>query len=117
LIDGTINILDYVRIDQGLAAGLNGWSNGDFNYDGAINILDYATVIDSNLGNQNGYVFPSAGGLIATPITPLITNDPLALPVTDYSRMNDASRNSIDASDILVEREDNALPPTRMERL
>src|SRR5207245_1366806 len=53
-LDGKINIDDYVRIDQGIAAGLTGWSNGDFNYDGKINIDDYTTVIDSNIGNQNG---------------------------------------------------------------
>jgi autotransporter-associated beta strand protein len=58
-LDGTINILDYVRIDQGLAASLTGWSNGDFNYDGKINVLDYADVIDSNIGNQSG-IFPTA---------------------------------------------------------
>jgi hypothetical protein len=59
-LDGKLNILDYVRIDQGLVAGLTGWSNGDFNYDGKINILDYADVIDSNLGNQ-GAAFPTTG--------------------------------------------------------
>jgi hypothetical protein len=58
-LDGTINILDYVRIDQGLASSLTGWSNGDFNYDGKINILDYASVIDSNIGNQTGIFFTS----------------------------------------------------------
>jgi hypothetical protein len=50
-LDGKLNILDYVRIDQGLAGGLAGWSNGDFNYDGVINILDYA-IIDTNLPVQ-----------------------------------------------------------------
>jgi fibronectin-binding autotransporter adhesin len=61
-LDGTLNILDYVRIDQGLAAGLKGWSNGDFNYDGVINIIDYASIIDSNLATQ-GAPFPTASGL------------------------------------------------------
>jgi hypothetical protein len=61
-LDGKINILDYVLIDQGLAASLTGWSNGDFNYDGKINILDYAPIIDSNIGTQ-GAPFFSAGGL------------------------------------------------------
>jgi autotransporter-associated beta strand protein len=60
-LDGVINILDYVRIDQGLAANLTGWSNGDFNYDGAINVLDYASIIDSNIGNQNGVFFTGSG--------------------------------------------------------
>jgi hypothetical protein len=46
---------------------LSGWSNGDFNYDGKINIDDYATVIDANIGNQNG-VFPSSGGFAVTAI-------------------------------------------------
>jgi hypothetical protein len=59
-LDGTINILDYVRIDQGMAAGLSGWSNGDFNYDGKVNILDYANIIDQNIGMQTG-IFPTAG--------------------------------------------------------
>jgi autotransporter-associated beta strand protein len=61
-LDGTINILDYVRIDQGLASGLTGWSNGDFNYDGKVNILDYASIIDSNLANQ-GAPFATTGSV------------------------------------------------------
>ena len=61
-LDGKINILDYVRIDQGIQAGLTGWTNGDFNYDGKINILDYANIIDQNIVNQ-GPAFPTAGGL------------------------------------------------------
>jgi hypothetical protein len=68
-LDGKINILDYVRIDQGIAAALTGWANGDFNYDGAINILDYANVIDSNITNQ-GAPFATAGGasdIVAVP--------------------------------------------------
>jgi hypothetical protein len=60
-LDGKINILDYVRIDQGLASSLTGWSNGDFNYDGKVNILDYAPIIDSNIGNQNGVFFTGSG--------------------------------------------------------
>jgi hypothetical protein len=63
-LDGQLNILDYVRIDQGLAGGLTGWSNGDFNYDGVVNVLDYANIIDSNLGNQSG-VFPTAGSALS----------------------------------------------------
>jgi hypothetical protein len=68
-LDGQINILDYVRIDQGIAAGSSGWSNGDFNYDGAVNILDYAMVIDPNLITQ-GAPFSTAeriGGVSAVP--------------------------------------------------
>jgi hypothetical protein len=51
-----------VRIDSGIAAGLTGWSNGDFNYDGKISIDDYITVIDANIGNQ-GPAFPTGGGV------------------------------------------------------
>jgi hypothetical protein len=61
-LDGKINIDDYIKIDNGIASGLNGWSNGDFNYDGKVNIDDYTTVIDANIGNQNG-IFPTAGGI------------------------------------------------------
>jgi hypothetical protein len=50
-LDGKLDIDDYVCIDQGIAAGKNGWANGDFNYDGKINIDDYL-IIDSNLGIQ-----------------------------------------------------------------
>jgi hypothetical protein len=60
-LDGKINIDDYVRIDQGIAGGLTGWSNGDFNYDGKINIDDYTTVIDSNIANR-GLPFATASG-------------------------------------------------------
>jgi autotransporter-associated beta strand protein len=60
-LDGKINIDDYVKIDVGSVLGLSGWSNGDFNYDGKINIDDYTTVIDANIGNQNG-VFPTTSG-------------------------------------------------------
>jgi autotransporter-associated beta strand protein len=64
-LDGKINVDDYIKIDSGIAAGLSGWSNGDFNYDGKINIDDYTTQIDANIGNQNGYVFPTAAGIDA----------------------------------------------------
>ena len=60
-LDGKLNIDDYVRIDSGLAGGLTGWSNGDFNYDGKVNIDDYTTVIDANIGNQNGTFFTADG--------------------------------------------------------
>jgi hypothetical protein len=63
-LDGKINIDDYVKIDSGIASGLTGWANGDFNYDGKVNIDDYTTVIDANIGNQNG-IFFTAGGVQA----------------------------------------------------
>jgi fibronectin-binding autotransporter adhesin len=62
-LDGKLSILDYVLIDQGLAAGLSGWINGDFNYDGIVNVLDY-TIIDGNLPNQ-GPAFFATGGIDA----------------------------------------------------
>ncbi len=61
-LDGKLDILDYVRIDQGIATGMTGWSNGDFNYDGKVNIIDYAAVIDANVSAQNG-VFPTSAGV------------------------------------------------------
>ena len=67
-LDGKINIDEYVRIDNGISAGMTGWSNGDFNYDGKINVDDYTTVIDANIGNQNGFVFPTAGGIDGLPM-------------------------------------------------
>jgi hypothetical protein len=60
-LDGKINILDYVRIDQGIAASLTGYANGDFNYDGTINILDYAPIIDTNIAIQGPAFFASGG--------------------------------------------------------
>jgi hypothetical protein len=64
-LDGKINIDDYVKIDSGIAGGYTGWVNGDFNYDGKVSIDDYITIIDANIGNQNGFVFPTAGGIDA----------------------------------------------------
>jgi hypothetical protein len=61
-LDGKLNIDDYVKIDSGIASGLTGWVNGDFNYDGKVNIDDYTTVIDANIGNQNG-IYPTGGGI------------------------------------------------------
>jgi hypothetical protein len=61
-LDGKINIDDYVKIDSGIAGGYTGWVNGDFNYDGKVSIDDYITVIDANIGNQNGFVFPTGSG-------------------------------------------------------
>jgi hypothetical protein len=61
-LDGKINIDDYVKIDSGIAGAYTGWSNGDFNYDGKVSIDDYITVIDANIGNQNG-TFYAAGGV------------------------------------------------------
>jgi autotransporter-associated beta strand protein len=60
-LDGKINIDDYVKIDSGISAQLTGWSNGDFNYDGKVSIDDYITVIDANIGNQNGIFFTTGG--------------------------------------------------------
>jgi hypothetical protein len=60
-LDGKLNVDDYIKIDNGIAAGLTGWANGDFNYDGKVNIDDYTTIIDANIGIQNG-VFPTASG-------------------------------------------------------
>ena len=65
-LDGKINIDDYVKIDTGIAGGLTGWSNGDFNYDGKVNIDDYTTVIDANIGNQNGVFFTGSGAAAAS---------------------------------------------------
>jgi hypothetical protein len=59
-LDGKLNILDYTRIDEGIASAENGWSNGDFNYDGTINILDYV-IIDSNIGSQGPPLGSSPG--------------------------------------------------------
>jgi hypothetical protein len=75
-LDGKLNILDYVRVDQGLAAGLTGYTNGDFNYDGKVNILDYAPIIDSNIGTQ-GPPFPPAGGISQVTAVP----EPLGMSV------------------------------------
>jgi hypothetical protein len=60
-LDGKINIDDYVKIDSGISAGLTGWVNGDFNYDGKVSIDDYITVIDANIGNQNGALGTASG--------------------------------------------------------
>jgi hypothetical protein len=79
-LDGKINIDDYVRIDSGIAAGLTGWSNGDFNYDGKVNIDDYTTVIDANIGNQNGFVFPTGSG-IGEGMNAVAVPEPAALTV------------------------------------
>src|SRR5262249_50371985 len=65
-LDGKLNIDDYTKIDQGIASKLKGWSNGDFNYDGKVDIDDYTTVIDSNIGNQNGFIFPTTSGVPAS---------------------------------------------------
>jgi hypothetical protein len=61
-LDGKLNILDYVQIDQGIMAQLTGWSNGDCNYDGKINIGDYV-IIDSNIRTQG---VPFAGAAVAS---------------------------------------------------
>jgi hypothetical protein len=48
--DGLIDFDDYAAIDQGFAAGFNGYANGDFNQDGVIDFDDYA-LIDFNFLN------------------------------------------------------------------
>ncbi len=62
-LDGKLNIDDYVKIDSGISANLTGYSNGDFNYDGKVSIDDYIQFIDANIDNQNGFTFPTAGGI------------------------------------------------------
>src|SRR5262249_48267584 len=59
-LDGKLNIDDYIRIDNGVASALTGWSNGDFNYDGKVNIDDYTQFIDANIAIQ-GRAFATAG--------------------------------------------------------
>jgi hypothetical protein len=61
-LDGKINIDDYIKIDNGIATHLTGWSNGDFNYDGKVNIDDYTQYIDANIGIQ-GAPFPTSSGI------------------------------------------------------
>jgi prepilin-type N-terminal cleavage/methylation domain-containing protein len=63
-LDGTVNGLDYSRIDSAKLNNSNpqnipltGWYNGDFNYDGVINGSDY-TLID-NTFNTQGSALPS----------------------------------------------------------
>jgi hypothetical protein len=80
-LDGKINIDDYVRIDSALFSGAKGWSNGDFNYDGKVNIDDYTTIIDANLGNQNGFVFPTGSG-IGESISMVAVPEPTLLGLT-----------------------------------
>jgi autotransporter-associated beta strand protein len=62
-LDGKINVDDYIRIDNGIAGHLSGWSNGDFNYDGKVNIDDYTQFIDANIGTQGAPFSTSSGGL------------------------------------------------------
>jgi hypothetical protein len=57
--------------------GVNGWFNGDFNYDGKIDILDYG-IIDSNVRIQ-GAQFPTAGGATAAGVTAVPEPASLAL--------------------------------------
>ena len=68
-LDGKINVDDYIRIDSGIAAGLTGWSNGDFNYDGKVNIDDYSSYIDSNLSNQ-GLPFATTSSMSSVTAVP-----------------------------------------------
>lgn len=68
-LDGTLNVLDYVKIDQGVHTGLSGYSNGDFNYDGVVNILDYV-IIDTNIPIQGASLLSASGdasGVVAIP--------------------------------------------------
>jgi hypothetical protein len=62
-LDGTLNIDDYVKIDNGISSASSGWSNGDFNYDGKVNIDDY-TILDANVGIQ-GSPFSTASSSLA----------------------------------------------------
>lgn len=56
-LDGLIAMDDYVRIDRGMAMGLTGWINGDFDYSGSITIADYA-LIDRVFVQQSGALSP-----------------------------------------------------------
>jgi hypothetical protein len=90
-LDGKLNIDDYVRIDNGISAGLTGWSNGDFNYDGKVNIDDYTTVIDANIGTQ-GAPFPTAGGFTSVVAVPEpLLGGVLLLPIMFLRRSRGAA--------------------------
>jgi hypothetical protein len=68
-LDGKINVDDYIRIDNGVASTLTGWSNGDFNYDGKVNVDDYI-LIDSNIANATAPIFASSSVTFATVAVP-----------------------------------------------
>ncbi len=43
-LNGMVDLDDYVRVDRGMAKGLTGWFNGDFNYDDLIDSADYGLI-------------------------------------------------------------------------
>jgi autotransporter-associated beta strand protein len=82
-LDGTVNSVDYTRLDaayladaaylknnpKGANQPLTGWYNGDFNYDGSVNGSDY-TLIDNayiNQGSQISSQIASVTSQIAAP--------------------------------------------------
>ena len=70
-LDGTLNIDDYTRIDQGIESGLSGWFNGDFNYDGKVNVDDYV-ILDANILTQGSPLASASGSVTSTArVTPV----------------------------------------------
>ncbi len=72
LLTGKVIAADYTQIDTGFASGgtLQGWFNGDFNYDGKINGDDYSLI--DNAFNTQGSV--SLAGISAGPAEMIASN-------------------------------------------
>jgi autotransporter-associated beta strand protein len=57
-LDGVVDADDYALLDRGVAQGLAGWVNGDFDYSGGIDVGDYM-LIDTSYGKITGQLSPA----------------------------------------------------------
>ena len=69
-LNGTVNAVDYARVDAGFVNHLTGWQNGDFNYDGVVDGSDY-TLMDNAFNQQQAGTIAAPASLVATPAADL----------------------------------------------
>lgn len=78
-LNGVVGISDYLRIDRGVARGLTGWQNGDFNHSGGVpDGADYF-LIDQTFLNQGGALAAEAKAVAAS--SAVSEPSPAPLPV------------------------------------
>jgi hypothetical protein len=86
-LDGTVDGLDYSRIDNGYLNHLTGWFNGDFNYDGVINGSDY-TLLDNAFNTQGANLAAEVAAVVQTGVKATTAPNPAAQYESAAARIN-----------------------------